>query len=339
LSFSRLQIDNRDCLIDPHNRRLNYLRISVTDRCNLRCIYCMPYGAFAKLRHEDILTYEEILRLAGIALGLGVNKIRLTGGEPLLRKGIFDFLPELTALPGLEEVSLTTNGIFLSNNLEKIRVAGIKRINVSMDTLRRDRYKKITGYDGFEEAWEGIKRACQLGFHPVKINMVPIRGLNDDEIIDFARLSQDNPYHVRFIEYMPIGVKAPDNPMQLVPSSLLKEKITRLGRLVPVPRASHDGPAERFKFEGSLGEIGFISAMTHHFCHTCNRLRLTASGSLRSCLLSDHEEDLKGPMRKGASDNDLAQIFLKATSLKPFSHYLAAEHPLPLSGKMSSIGG
>ena len=330
---------NRSCLIDQHNRRLNYLRISVTDRCNLRCLYCRPYSGIAKLRHEDILTYEEILRLARIAVGLGVDKIRLTGGEPLVRKGIHGFIRQVTSLSGLKEVSLTTNGVFLSKNLEKIRASGIKRVNISLDTLRRDRYKKITGYDGIEAVWEGINLSRTLGFHPIKVNMVLIKGLNDDEILDFARLSQDNPFHIRFIEYMPLGVKDPENPMQLVPSALIKAKVTQLGRLIPVPRASIDGPAERFKFEGAPGEIGFISAMTHHFCHTCNRLRLTASGYLRSCLLSDHEEDLKGPMRGGASDGDLAQIFMKAALFKPFAHYLAPENPLPLSGEMSSIGG
>ncbi len=326
-------------LIDQQNRRLNYLRISITDRCNLQCIYCMPCEGIAKLRHEDILTYEEILRLARIAVKLGVDKIRLTGGEPLLRKGIFEFLPRLTFLSGLKDVSLTTNGLYLKDNLEKVRSSGIKRINVSLDTLHQERFERITGYDGFQKVWDGIELARKLNFQPIKINVVVIKGMNDDEILDFAKLSKHYPYHIRFIEYMPFGVTNQDAPLQFVPNYLLREQFGRLGNLVPIQRAEYDGPVERFKFEGACGEIGFISPLTHHFCPSCNRLRLTASGYIRPCLLSDQEEDLKGPMRSGASDNDLAQIFLKAAFNKPYSHHLTSKGPISFSGQMSSIGG
>ena len=192
---------NQIPLTDRYGRRLNYLRISVTDRCNLRCLYCMPREGIKKLRHGAILTYEEILRLARIAVGLGIEKVRLTGGEPLVRQGIFEFIPKLTALPGLKDVTITTNGVYLKDNLGRLRSAGIQRINVSLDTLRPRRYEKITGYDGFEKVMQGIELARKLKFHPIKINVVVIKGLNEDEILDFAKLSIKAPYHIRFIQH------------------------------------------------------------------------------------------------------------------------------------------
>lgn len=326
-------------LVDQYDRHLNYLRISITDRCNLQCMYCMPQEGLPKLKHEEILTYEEILRLARIAIKLGVRKIRLTGGDPFMRKGVFDFLPRLIALSGLEDVSLTTNGICLRENLEKLRSFGIKRLNVSLDTLQREKYKKITGYDGFEAVWEGIGLAVKLGFHPVKVNVVVIKGLNDDEIFDFARLSFQYPFHVRFIEYMAVGFTDSDMPLHHIPSSQIKEQLEGLGALIPIPKSAYGGPAERFKFRDAPGEIGIISPVTNHFCHMCNRLRLTASGGLRPCLLFDREEDLRGPLRNGASDSDLAAIFLKAASKKPHEHDSVSEQTTPFSGQMSSIGG
>jgi cyclic pyranopterin phosphate synthase len=299
----------------------------------------MPREGITKLRHEDILTYEELLRLARVAVSLGVNKIRLTGGEPLIRKGIYDFIPQLTALQGLKDISLTTNGVYLKDNLDKLRSAGIKRINVSLDTLREDRYKKITGYDGFNQVWEGIHLASKLGFQPIKINVVVIKGINDDEILDLAKLTLHEPYHIRFIEYMPLGVKNKENILRHVPSSLIKKRLNTYGKLVQIPRTTLDGPAERFKFHGAPGEIGFISALSHHFCAMCNRLRLTPTGSLRPCLLSDQEIDLRSPMRRSVSDNELARIFLKAALIKPHSHYLASENSILPSGCMSAIGG
>ena len=325
-------------LIDQYKRTLNYLRISITDRCNLNCIYCTPRHGVPKLNHEDILRYEEILRLAGIAVRLGVDKIRLTGGEPLVRKGVYEFIPKLTAIPGLKEVSLTTNGIHLKENLERIKAAGIKRINVSLDTMNRDTYRKITGYDGFPQVWEGIERARVLGFNPIKINIVPLKGINDSEFLDFARLSLEHPYHIRFIEHMPLGTVGPEVQTNYIPNSKIKAQISRLGELIPVPRTKYDGPAARFRLEGAAGEIGFISPLTDHFCKTCNRLRLTAEGHLRPCLLSDKDEDLKNPMRNGASDQELELIFLNTAFKKPRSHHLDSLEPTP-SSQMSSIGG
>ena len=329
----------RPCLIDHYERRLNYLRISITDRCNLRCLYCMPSEGLEKLKHRDILTYEEILRLARIAVRLGVDKIRLTGGEPLVRKDFPHLLPELMAIPGLKDVSITTNGIYLKEHLENIRSAGVKRINISLDSLKRDRYQKITGFDGFERVREAIQLARTVGFSPVKINMVVLKGINDDEVTDFARLSMRYPFHVRFIEYMPSGLLVHNEPLHYVSNTVIKERLEAMAPLVQLPRKAIDGPTVRYRFEGAQGEIGFISPLTHHFCQVCNRLRLTAKGHLRPCLLSDRELDLKGPMRAGATDRDLEDIFAEATELKPRAHHLNSKDSESLSGRMSTIGG
>jgi len=326
-------------LVDTYDRHLNYLRVSITDRCNLSCIYCKPERCVPKLEHKDILSYEEILRLMGIVIPLGISKVRLTGGEPLVRKGVCDFISRLTALHGLKDVSLTTNGIFLKKKLERIKAAGIRRLNVSLDSLDRDKYREITGFDGFQEVWEGLDMARKMGFDPIKVNVVVMRGINDNELLDFARLTFKYPYHVRFIEYMPIGVSKSDHFFKYVPTSLIQDRINSFRKLNPVPRGPNDGPSQRFAFEESLGEIGFISPMSHHFCRTCNRLRLTASGQLRPCLLSNREIDIRGPLRSGASDRELADIFRNAALSKEAEHHLTPEHPLGKISQMSSIGG
>ena len=327
------------CLIDHYERRLNYLRISITDRCNLRCLYCMPAEGLEKLEHKDILTYEEILRLARIAVGLGVDKIRLTGGEPLVRKDFPHLLPELMAMPGLKDVSITTNGIYLKEHLRNIRSAGVNRINISLDSLKRDRYRHITGFDGFERVREAIQLARNLGFCPIKINMVVLKGINDDEVADFARLSMRYPFHVRFIEYMPSGLLIHNEPLNYVSNTVIRERLEAIGPLIQLPRKAIDGPTVRYRFEGAQGEIGFISPLTHHFCQVCNRLRLTAKGHLRPCLLSDQELDLRGPMREGATDRDLENIFAEAAEHKPRAHHLNSDDSETLSGRMSAIGG
>lgn len=330
-------------LIDRHNRHLNYLRISVTDRCNLRCIYCIPHHLIPNLSHKEILRYEEILRIVRIGVSLGISKVRITGGEPLIRKNIYDFLGKLTEIHGLSDVSLTTNGVLLKDNIEKIKSAGIKRINVSMDTLSRQKFKQITGHDLFHQVWKGIMLAQNIGFNPIKLNVVVLSGINDDELIDLAELSFSYPFHIRFIEYMPIGTADIDIKRNILAPEI-KNRLQELGKLIPVQNEMSDGPAQRFKFEGAKGEIGIISALSHHFCYKCNRLRLTASGKLRPCLLSDHEEDLKGQLRKGCTDKDLADVFLKAALFKPFKHHLtidhhSGDHHCGISGQMSAIGG
>jgi len=325
-------------LIDPYNRYLNYLRISITDRCNLKCIYCVPRDQIPRLSHDEILTYEEILHLVKVGVKLGISKIRVTGGEPLVRKGVYDFLSELRRIDGLTDLSLTTNGVALKDNLKKIKSAGIKRINISLDTLKREKFSQITGMDLFDQVWQGIERAREMAFYPIKINVVALNGINDDELIDMAQLSFDYPFHIRFIEYMPIGESQMGNgPLLLAPE--IKKRISVLGNLVPIHNSANDGPAQRYQFEGALGEIGFIHALSHHFCDRCNRLRLTAKGQLRPCLLSGHHEDVRGPLRNGCSDDQLAEIFLKAVSHKPSDHNLALRNPTRVCGQMHSIGG
>jgi cyclic pyranopterin phosphate synthase len=333
-----LDIDPNIKLIDRYGRHLNYLRISITDRCNLRCIYCVPHSRIPKILHKDILRYEEILRLVGIGVRLGISKVRITGGEPLVRKGVYSFLDKLTRIEGLLDVSLTTNGVLLKKNIDKIKSAGIKRINVSMDTLNRKKYKQITGHDHFHQVWEGIERALDLGFAPIKVNVVALKGINDDELIDLARLSFSYPFHIRFIEQMPIGNSGIKTDRHLLVPEI-KKLISPLGKLIPVEKQIYDGPARRYGFAGAKGEIGFISPLTDHFCNKCNRLRLTASGRLRSCLLSGYQEDIKGPLRSGCLDSDLVDVILSAVHNKPFEHGVGCSRHDRVSGLMSSIGG
>jgi GTP 3',8-cyclase len=325
-------------LIDPCNRRLNYLRISITDRCNLRCIYCVPHGFIPKLPHKEILSYEEILHIVRISVGLGISKVRITGGEPLVRKGVYGFLKRLTKIEGLLDISLTTNGVFLKHNINKIKSAGIKRINISLDTLNRKKYRKITGYDFFDQVWEGIELAHKMGFDPVKLNVVPLKGINDDELTNIAALSIDYPFHIRFIEYMPMGTNQMESDHHLLFPEI-KKCIHQFGKLIPVEKDMNDGPAERFKFKSAKGEIGFIRPISQHFCNTCNRLRLTASGQLRPCLMSDVQVDLKTPLREGCSDVEVAEVFLQAVRLKPLGHNLSVDHPVGVSAQMCAIGG
>jgi cyclic pyranopterin phosphate synthase len=325
-------------LIDPYNRHLNYLRISITDRCNLNCVYCTPRDLIPRLSHDDILTYEEILRVVRIGINLGISKIRVTGGEPLVRKGVYGFLAELSGMDELADLSLTTNGVALNANLKKIKSAGIKRVNISLDTLDRVKFQKITGVDCFDQVWQGIVRAHDMGFHPIKLNIVALNGINSDELTDMAQLSFEYPFHIRFIEYMPIGESRVGNgPLLLAPE--IKKRISVLGNLIPVRNSANDGPARRYRFEGARGEVGFIHALSHHFCEKCNRLRLTASGQLRPCLLSDHHEDVKSLLRSGGTDEHITELFFKAVRHKPSDHNLALQNPTRVCGQMSSIGG
>ena len=325
-------------LIDTYKRRLNYLRVSITDRCNLNCLYCEPSKRVELLSHDDILRYEEIERLVRIFLELGVDKVRVTGGEPLVRRGVCGFLARLASMDGLKDLSLTTNGVMVEKKIGGIKSAGVRRINISLDTLDRKKFERITGMDRFEAVWSGILLAHEAGLAPVKINTVVMAGINDDEICDLAKLSFSYPFHIRFIEYMPVGncSVAPERPL-LAPE--IMDRLQGLGKLSPLEKGHSDGPARRYRFEGAEGEIGLISAMSQHFCNECNRLRLTASGNLRTCLLSDESEDLKTPMRKGCSDEELARLILRGVRRKPSEHHLSADSKTHAPGRMSSIGG
>ncbi len=329
---------NDSKLIDTCNRHLNYLRISITDRCNLQCHYCVSQELIAKLPHTEILTYEEILRVVQVATRLGITKVRVTGGEPLVRKGVYDFLHQLAAVEGLKDVSLTTNGVLLKDNLEKIKAAGITRINISLDTLEPLKYRAITGFDKFDRVWQGIEKAHQMGFYPIKLNIVAQRGINDTEFVEMARLSFRYPFHVRFIEYMPIG-QTDFDPDSLLLAPEIKDQLSALGKLQAVAETEHDGPAQRYRYADAPGEVGFIPALSQHFCNRCNRLRLTASGQLRPCLLCDHQENLKKALRENGSDSKLAEIFIRAVKHKPSDHHLVAEKPRHVCGQMRAIGG
>ena len=298
----------------------------------------MPQDLIPKLPSHEILNYEEILRIVRVSVRLGISKVRVTGGEPLVRKGVYHFLEELAGVEGLEDISLTTNGVLLKENIHKIKSASIKRINISLDTLNRERFEQITGHDFFQQVWEGIELAQQMGFYPIKINVVPVKGVNDDELVDIARLSITHPFYIRFIEYMPMGADHMDIDRHLLAPEI-KKNIEQLGELFPVHRGTNDGPAERYTFESGQGEIGFIRPISRHFCQTCNRLRLTASGQLRPCLMSDTQEDLKSILRKGCSDRELAEVFLEAVRLKPLEHLLEADHNAGNAVQMCAIGG
>ncbi len=327
-------------LLDSFNRHINYLRISLTDRCNLRCVYCMPEQGVPKLIHEDILTYEELLRLARLSIGLGIEKIRLTGGEPLVRKNIVDLIKGLGEVPGIRDISLTTNGVLLAEQARDLWEAGVKRINISLDTLNRKNFARITRVDYFDRVWEGIQEAERIGFSPIKINVVALNGINDDEILAFGRLSIEKPFHVRFIEFMPVGLENGWSAERFLSSEDIFNKLQVLGPLFPINGQGLDGPAKRMAYAGARGEIGLISPISDHFCPSCNRLRLTAEGRLRVCIFSDDETDLRTPLRDGASDTELETVIRTAIARKP------KEHPLemnPLHRKcqrqMSKIGG
>jgi cyclic pyranopterin phosphate synthase len=332
-------------MLDKFKREINYLRVSITDRCNLRCVYCMPKEGVSLIGHEDILSYEEMLRIIRIARKLGIVKVRVTGGEPLVRRGVTEFLGALGKL-GLEDISLTTNGILLESLANPIRKAGVGRINVSLDSLNPEKYTRLTRGGDLAAVLRGLEQADRAGFSPIKINVVTVKDFNDDEAVHFARLTLEKPYEIRFIELMPIGVKN-DNADKYVSNDELMERIGRVGRLLPVEEGRHgnklDGPARRFRFDGARGVIGFISPISHNFCHACNRLRLTADGALRACLMVDGEIDLKTPLRKGCKDEELEQLIRQAIMSKPRGQHTDGSGEdcsrRKCAREMSTIGG
>jgi cyclic pyranopterin phosphate synthase len=314
-------------------RKVNYLRLSITDRCNLRCFYCIPGGKWEKLPAPEILRYEEMLHLAGVAVAQGIRKIRVTGGEPLVRRGVVEFIQGLHQVRGLQEVCLTTNGVLLGELAPALYATGLRHLNLSLDTLRRTRYRELTGSDNFQEVITGLEKAASLGFNPIKINCVVLKDLNDDELLDFARLAQERPFQVRFIEFMP-AVSREKWTRHFLPMAEVRRRLASLGPGEPVAQESVAGPARIFRFPGFQGELGFISTISEHRCPACNRLRITAAGSLRPCLFGASELDLKGPLRQGASDAALGEIFQEAMRRK-----VAAREDF-LSGRaMVSIGG
>jgi cyclic pyranopterin phosphate synthase len=319
-------------------RKINYLRMSITDRCQLRCFYCTYWQDWQKLPTGEILSYEELLRVAGIAARLGIRKVRVTGGEPLVRRGVVGFLQSLHQVPGIEEVCLTTNGVLLADLASALYDTGLRQLNLSLDTLRRDRYREITGKDNLGEVVTGLEWAESLGFRPLKINCVVMAGINDDELVDLALLARDHPYQVRFIELMPT-VSRRRWQRHFLPMAAVSRHLARLGPMEAVERQTTAGPAQIFRIPGFQGELGFITPMSAHHCPTCNRLRLTAAGALRPCLLGNSEIDIKSPLRQGASEGWLASLLAEAISQK-FGRPTLPLAQFPFQGSsMVSIGG
>ena len=325
--------------LDHFNRRITYLRVSVTDRCNLRCIYCRPVKDLKLVSHDEILRYEEILKIIEAGTRVGIEKVRLTGGEPLVRKNFVRLVESVCKVSGLKDVSITTNGVHLKTKAREIFEAGVHRINVSLDTLNHLKYCKITGQDRFVDVWEGLQEAEAVGFSPIKVNVVAIKGVNDDEVVQFAELSLRKPYHVRFIEYMPVGNDSQWEPERYIASDEIKSRLESLGPLQEVARSAQDGSAKRYRLPSAKGEIGFISAMSRHFCPSCNRIRLTADGKLRPCLFANHEIDVKGPLRRGCSREELEALMKEAIARKPREHHANILKKGESIRPMSAIGG
>jgi cyclic pyranopterin phosphate synthase len=321
--------------LDPFGRSINYLRISVTDRCNLRCIYCMPPEGVPQMSHSEILSYEEIRAVVQAAAQLGISRVRLTGGEPLVRAELPELVKMLSRIEGIQELSLTTNGILLKNYALELKQAGLSRVNVSLDTLKANRFQHITRLGKLKDVLEGIEAAKEAGFQPVKINTVVMRNINDDEILDFATMTYADGWHMRFIELMPFKGVA-----EFVPSNELRQHIGLLGKLELCESITGNGPAMYYRLAGAKGTIGFISPLTElSFCSRCNRMRLTPDGKLRPCLLGEDEIDLKTPLRNNASVEELKRLILKAVASKPEHHHLKGSNVGLVKRKMSQIGG
>ncbi len=323
-------------LSDSFQRPINYLRISVTDRCNLRCIYCMPAEGIRLMSHEDILSYEEIYAVAEAAAGLGINKVRLTGGEPLVRAELPKLVQMLAKIDTIDDISLTTNGILLARYAAELKSAGLRRVNISLDTLKPDRFEHITRDGNLDEVLQGIEVARAAGLNPIKINMVVMSEVNDDELLDFATKTVNDGWHVRFIEHMPFGENA--NTPPFISVSEIRQHLAALGELEPCLIKAGNGPAKYFRLPRAKGTIGFIAPVSEHFCFHCNRLRLTADGKLRLCLLNEDEIDLRQSLRSGISSAELKKIIKKAVASKPLRHRLA-EGCVPQDRSFSQIGG
>ncbi|MCQ2560228.1 MAG: GTP 3',8-cyclase MoaA [Clostridia bacterium] len=320
---------------DTWQREISYLRISLTDRCNLRCCYCMPENGVQSLEHREILRAEEIVRLVIIGAELGIRQVRLTGGEPLVRKGLVELVADLAKIPGIEDLALTTNGTLLAGQAQALKKAGLKRVNISLDTLNPQKYRAITRNGELDQVYQGIKAAWQVQLRPIKINVVAIKGFNDDELAALASLTFKYPLEVRFIELMPLGVSGEWAKGRQIAAGEIKARLeTELGTLLPAQAVSGVGPAQYYRWPKALGQIGFITPITDHFCRRCNRLRLTAAGQLKPCLYSGETVGLKSALRNGAGDQALKQLWQEAVKLKPQQH---SEKPSKIF--MSQVGG
>jgi cyclic pyranopterin phosphate synthase len=328
-------------LLDGFGRAHDDLRVSVTDRCNLRCAYCMPEEPEWFPRAE-ILTYEEAARLVRVATGLGVRKVRITGGEPLVRRDVDVVVASVAEIPGIDDLSLTTNGVLLESFAPRLAAAGLRRVNVSLDSLRRERYARLSGRDRLADVLRGLDAAAAAGLGPVKINAVLLRGVNDDEALDLVAFGRDRGVEVRFIEFMPLDNDRTWDLSRVVSGASVRRAIEARWPLSPDPDGDPRAPATRFLFEDGGGAVGFINSVTEPFCGNCGRIRLTSDGKFRVCLYDDREVDLKTAMRRGASDGDLAALMESAVARKGRGgaiDILERREALPLRRTMHQIGG
>ncbi|MEJ2202603.1 MAG: GTP 3',8-cyclase MoaA [Gemmatimonadota bacterium] len=324
---------------DAFGRRVEYLRISVTDKCNLRCVYCMPLEGMPWMRRAELLTYEEIEHIVGTMAGMGLRRVRITGGEPLVRRDLPELVRRIARVDGIEDLSLSTNAVLLAEHAEALREAGIQRVNVSLDSLRPDRVEAIARRPGcFGPIMEGFASAEAVGFAPIKVNVVLIRGQNDDEIEDFAAITRERPWHVRFIELMPTSSNLELSAKRFFSCQEALARLRGVDRLEPVEGPWGNGPATYYRFAGAPGTVGVITPMSHNYCARCNRMRLTADGHLRPCLFGDLQTNLRDPLRAGA---DLVPLIEGTLRVKPERHHLIQGSDIGSGGliALSQTGG
>ncbi len=326
-------------LVDQFQRPITYLRISVTDKCNLRCVYCMPEAGLPWIPKAEILSFEEIVRIVEAGAAIGVRSVRLTGGEPLVRRDLPELVRMLAAIPGITDIALSTNGMMLADQIDALVAAGLRRVNVSLDTLREDRFFAIARRPGLDRVLAGIDAALAAGLEPVKINCVVMRGRNDDELAELAALTRERAIFVRFIELMPVEENLDLQRDAYVCADEMLERISAIGELSPADGPPGNGPARYFAFRGARGAVGVISPLSHDYCERCNRVRLSADGKLRLCLFGDNDIDLRTPVRSGASRDDLMAIFRGSMYIKPERHHLQLGEQSSRMRAFSEIGG
>jgi cyclic pyranopterin phosphate synthase len=324
-------------LVDPLGRTIDYVRLSVSDKCNLRCFYCLPKGHRDFADREEFLSFDEIERVIGAFTYLGVRRVRITGGEPLVRKNLSELAFRLSALPGVEDLSLSTNAMLLAENARSLRTAGVQRLNISLDTLRVDRFLEITGNDGLDKVMDGLMAAKAAGFSPIKINMLVLRGRNDDEIGDMVEFCIKHEFNLRFIETMPVGAAGRKATSHYVDLNEIRTELSKDYDLVPSVMPG-GGPARYYRINGSGLHLGFITPISQHFCETCNRVRLSADGTLHLCLGQEHAVPLRPLLRRGIDDEELRSTIVQALTLKP-AHHEFNEKPEQVIRFMSSTGG
>ena len=324
---------------DGFGRRIEYLRVSVTDKCNLRCVYCMPMEGLPWLKRDEILHYEEIASIVRTMATMGLRRVRLTGGEPLVRRDIAELARMIADVPGIDDLALSTNAVLLADVADELRAAGVRRLNVSLDSLRPDRVDAISRRpDSLPAIMDGLDAAERVGFDPIKINVVVMRGRNDDEIADFAEITRERPWHVRFIEVMPVGASLDVSMDDYVPAMEMLATVRAIGDLRPDQGPGGNGPARYFRFAGAPGTVGVITPMSHNYCDTCNRMRLTADGHLRPCLFGSIQTNLRDPLRAGA---EIVPLIEETLRIKPERHQLVQGSAVGSGGllALSQVGG